>query len=126
MPKASAVMRAANEMARRIVGNQTKVRLAMGFDAAIIAANRVFHMGPKRAREFANAYNEALEMLAGIYIDDVDENNDKHMDYAKGKRDQIILKIVGEENFQPFDSTYGYAYMDELGRIRLMKKVGEA
>ena len=97
---------------------------AASFDAAIIAAHEVFHMGPGRAAAFANAYNEAMEQLAGLYVSDAEENHDKRIDYAKGKRDELILSIVGPENFGPFDSAYGEAYFDELRRIRLMNGGG--
>ena len=40
------------------------------------------------------------------------------MDYGKGKRDEVIRKIVGDENFIPYDKLYGDTYLDELKRIR--------
>lgn len=112
------LMKLANMMAREIVADQTKARICISFDAAIVAANKTFNMGPGRAAAFANNYNEALEFLATLFISDCDENNDKQIEYAKGKRDEIILKIVGKENFVPFDTMYGATYMDELRRIR--------
>lgn len=114
----------ANRMASAIVAEQTRARIALGFDAAIIAANKVFHLGPGRAAAFADAYNEAMEWLAELYISDCKENRDKQMEYGKGKRDELILKIVGPENFVPFDSCYGFAYVDELQRLRIMKGAG--
>lgn len=114
----------ANRMASAIVAEQTRARIALGFDAAIIAANKVFHLGPGRAAAFADAYNEAMEWLADLYISDCKENRDKQMEYGKGKRDELILKIVGPENFVPFDSCYGFAYVDELQRLSIMKGAG--
>lgn len=122
--KQSATMMIAQKMARAIIADQTRARVAIGFDAAIIAANKSFHMGPGRAAQFANDYNEAMEFLATLFIDDCEGNHDDQLDYAKGKRDEIILKIVGEENFVPFDKYYGEAYMDELKRIRVMQESG--
>ena len=112
----------AERIARRLVAEQTKARIMLGFDAAIIAAHEVFQMGPGRAGAFAQAYNDALESLATLYIDDEKENGDKQIEYAKGTRDALILKIVGEENFQPFDVAYGSAYIDELKRIRVLSE----
>lgn len=120
--KQSSMMKIANEMARAIIADQTKARLAIAFDAAIIAANKVFHMGPSRAADFANAYSEALDQLADLYISDADDNRDKRLDYAKGTRDAIIRKIVGDDNFVPFDKFYGDTYMDEMRRIRTVKE----
>ncbi len=36
------------------------------------------------------------------------------------KNQVMIRRIVGEENFVPFDKAYGDAWIDELKRIRLM------
>lgn len=111
----------AERIARELVAEQTRARVMLGFDAALIAAHEVFGMGPGRAAAFATAYHEAMEELAGMYVDDCDENGDRRLEYAKAKRDEAIRAIVGEENFQPFDVAYGAAYMDELHRIRVME-----
>ena len=124
MSKPSALAREIDRQVRRIVAEQTRARLALGFDAAIIAAHEAFGMGPGRAAAFANAYNDAMQQLADLYVSDCEENRDKQIDYAKGKRDEIIREIVGEQNFVPFDKTYGLAYMDELRRIRVMQEGG--
>ena len=122
MPKKqSTTMMIADMIARKIIGEQTKARLAMGFDAAIIAAHEVLGMGPGRAAAFAEAYSNAMEQLAEMYISDCDDNKDNQLVYAKAKRDELIRKIVGDENFAPFDLVYGQAYMDELKRVRIMK-----
>ena len=118
--KQNNTVKLAQRMARAMVAEQTRARIAMGFDAALIAANKTFHMGPGRAAQFANDYNEAMEWLAEMFISDAEENHDYEIAYAKGKRDELIKKIVGEENFVPFDEYYGEAYIDELKRIRLM------
>lgn len=120
--KQSSVMVIANRMARAIVAEQTRARLQMGFDAALIAAHEVFQLGPGRAEAYQKAYNEAMEQLAELYISDCEENNDAKLDYAKGTRDALIRSIVGEKCFVPFDIAYGQAYMDELRRIRVMKE----
>ena len=121
MSKPSAVVRMAQEMCRQLVAEQTKTRLALGCDAAVIAANRVFHMGPGRAAAFAQAYNEAMEELATLFLDDARENKDAGIDYAKGKRDEVIRRIVGEDNFVPFDRFYAAVYVDELRRVRSLE-----
>lgn len=120
--KQSAVMKIANQMAREIVANQTLTRLTIGFDGAIIAAHEVFQMGPGRSAAFREAYNRSVETLAHLFLDDYEDNKDAQIDYAKGTRDEIIKKIVGEENFIPFDRAYGEAWIDELKRIRIAKQ----
>ena len=120
MAKPNAVMVIANKMARAIIAEQTRARVMLGFDAAIIAAHEVFHMGPGRSAAFANAYNDAMEDLATLYVDDAEKHGDKRIEYAKGKRDALIRSIVGDEVFVEFDRAYGEAYVDELKRIRLL------
>lgn len=121
MAKKNMMLLMAQDMCRQLVAEQTKTRLALGCDAAVIAANRVFHMGPGRAAAFAQAYSEAMEELAGMFLDDARENKDAGIDYAKGKRDEIIRRIVGEDNFVPFDRFYAPVYVDELRRVRSLQ-----
>ena len=116
----------AERIARRLVAEQTQARIMLGFDAAILAAHEVFGMGPGRAAAFSQAYHEAMEELAGLYVDDAEQNGDKHIDYAKGKRDALIRRIVGDENFVEFDRAYGEAYMDELQRIRVRQNAKDS
>ena len=116
----------AERIAREIVANQTRARIMMGFDAAIIAAHEALQLGPGRAALFASAYNSAMEDLATLFVDDCDQNGDRSLEYAKAKRDEKILSIVGEENFVPFDRAYGAAYMDELHRIRILQAAADA
>ena len=108
----------AERIAKQLVAEQTKARLSLGMDAAIIAAHEALGMGPGRAEAFRAAYCAAMDELAGMFIEDADENGDKQLEVAKDKRDKVIRQIVGEENFVPFDRSYGWAYMDELMRIR--------
>lgn len=114
----------AQRIAKEIVAEQTRARLSLGLDAAIIAAHEALGMGPGRAESFRAAYVAAMDELAGMFVDDAGKKagqGDREIVYAKAKRDEIIRKIVGEENFVPFDVSYGAAYMDELKRIRIMK-----
>ena len=108
----------AERIAKQLVAEQTKARLSLGMDAAIIAAHEALGMGPGRAEAFRAAYCAAMDELAGMFIEDADENGDKQLEVAKDKRDKVIRQIVGEDNFVPFDRSYGWAYMDELMRIR--------
>lgn len=126
MSTKNSVLILAQRLAKQLVAEQTQARIMLGFDAAIMAAHEVFNMGPGRAAAFSAAYHEAMEELAGMYIDDADQNGDHHLDYAKTKRDEAIRRIVGEENFVEFDRAYGAAYMDELMRIRVSQRAAEA
>lgn len=121
MAKQSVVLRMAQEMCRKLVAEQTRARLSISFDAALIAAHEVLQLGPGRAQAFANAYSDAMNELAELFISDCDENHDKQIVYAKAKRDELIRFIVGEANFVPFDVSYGNAVMDELKRVRVIE-----
>lgn len=121
MSTKNSVLILAQRIAKEIVAEQTKARLSLAFDAAILAAHEVFEMGPGRAGAFRKAYVEAIEEMAGLFVDDADLHGDKKLEYAKAKRDEAIRRIVGEDNFVPFEISYGAAYMDELNRIRVMK-----
>ena len=115
-PSGWAIM--AQQMAKKIVAEQTRVRLMIGFDAAVIAAHETLQLGPGRAAAFANAFHEALDDLAELYLQDY---QDKEMEYGKGKRDEVVRKILGEANFVPYDRLYGGTYLDELERIRTLE-----
>lgn len=65
---------------------------------------------------------KVIEELAGLFVMDANENNDAALTYAKAKRDELILSIVGPELFVPFDQIYGDAYIDEAKRIRIRMK----
>ena len=113
----------AERISKKLVAEQTTARLALAFDAAILAAHEVFGMGPGRAAAFRDAYMDAMEELAGMFIEDADKktgHGDRDLAFAKAKRDEASRKIVGDELFVPFDRDYGSAYIDELRRIRIM------
>jgi len=121
MGRKNQVLIIAERIAKDLVAEQTKARLSLGMDAAIIAAHEALGMGPGRAEAFRSAYCAAMEELADLFIDDADGNGDHTLEYAKTKRDQVIRAIVGEDNFVPFDRSYGWAYMDELMRVRVQE-----
>ena len=78
--------------------------LQMGQDAAMIAANEVFHMGASRAVAFCNAYTSAVNEIAHMVYDD--QMDDPEFVWAKSKVDERIKNIVGEENFVPWEVRY--------------------
>ena len=118
MSRKNTVVLIAQQTAKKIVAEQTRARLMIGFDAAVIAAHETLQLGPGRAAAFANAFHEALDDLAELYLQDY---QDKEMEYGKGKRDEVIRKILGEANFVPYDRMYGETYLDELDRIRVLE-----
>ena len=81
------------------------ILVQMGQDAAMIAANDVFHLGPTRAAAFAAAYADAINDMARLI--DEDCNDDRDCTYAKTKIDNRLRAIVGEGNFAPWEVRYG-------------------
>ena len=124
MAKNSFLLAEAQRLARTIIREQTPARLQLSADAAALAAHEVFKMGPKRALEFKESYSKWLHFLADLYISDCDENHDKKIDYAKGKRDELLKSFMGEA-FRPFDEVYGKAYFGEAKMIRVMREEQE-
>ena len=117
MSRKNTTMILAERMAENIVASQVHARLQISADAACIAANKTFNMGPKRAPEFCKNFMEALNWLADLYVEDCDSNHDNGIMYAKGKRDEVMKKFMGEA-FSEFDEAYGNVYFDEGKRIR--------
>ena len=78
--------------------------LQMGQDAGMMAAHDTLGMGPGRAPKFAVAYREAMNEFACVAYDD--QIDDEQFWYAKNWRDERIRKIVGEENFAPWEECY--------------------
>ena len=68
---------------------QLQIAMQMGLDAGMIAANEVLGMGAGRAEKFRTAYIEAVNA------------------WTKAKVDERIRKIVGDENFVPWEERYG-------------------
>ena len=78
--------------------------LQMGQDAAMIAANDVLHLGPKRAADFAAAYRKAVNTIAALMVED--QKSDKEYAYARGQVDTRLRRIVGEDNFDAWEERY--------------------
>lgn len=80
-----------------------RVHTQMCLDAAMIAANEVFNMGPTRAKAFADAFSSALREIATMTVQD--GKSDKQLWFTKTKLDERLKQICGE-NFQPWEERY--------------------
>lgn len=85
------------------VANARAVHTQMCLDAAMIAANEVFNMGPTRCEDFACAFTEALNEIAHMTVNDA--KGDKDLWYTKAKVDDRLKKICGDK-FAPWDERY--------------------
>lgn len=83
-----------------------KIGMTLQFaqDAAMIAANEVLQMGPKRAPEFANKMREVVNEIADVML--ADQKDDEKFAYTRGVVDRRMKKICGE-NFVPWEERYG-------------------
>ena len=79
--------------------------MQMGQDVAMIAAHEVLGLGPGRAKNFCEAYIEAMNDMAHMVVDD--QKDDSEFVYAKAKIDEKIKGIVGTDNFKPWEERYG-------------------
>ena len=83
---------------------QLQIAMQMGLDAGMIAANEVLGMGAGRAEKFRTAYINAVNEMSRMTV--VDDKDDPDFAWTKSKVDERIRKIVGEENFVPWDERY--------------------
>lgn len=80
------------------------ILLQMAQDAAMIAANDVFSMGPVRAVKFGAAFRDAMNDMGRMVVEDAED--DSEAVYAKAKIDERLMAIVGAENFCPWEERY--------------------
>lgn len=85
---------------------QAKMRMTLQLaqDAAMIAANEVLQMGPKRAPDFAAVMRDTVNEIAGVMLKD--QKDDEKFAYTRGVIDRRLKKICGE-NFVPWEERYG-------------------
>lgn len=76
------------------------IQIQMCLDAAIIAANEVLQLGPKRVQRFQEAFSEALNEIATMSVEDAAD-----LVYTKEKLDNRLKPILGE-HFLPWDERY--------------------
>lgn len=74
-------------------------------DAAILAANEVFHRRGKMLVEFYNAFIRYSHEIADMTLDDA--KGDKTLEYTKAKLDGRLKELLGED-FVPWDERYTF------------------
>lgn len=87
---------------------QLQMHARIALDAASIAANDVFNMGPSRAMAFRDAYEKAYNEILDMIVDD-------DAVYAFTVLDRRLEQIAGE-NFVPWEKRY-----PEIFRRRVRK-----
>ena len=85
---------------------QSKIDMAMQVvqDAACFAAHDMFKMGPGRAVDFCVAIRDYTNEMMLLMKEDLQD--DQNFEYTKAKIDDELKRIVGEENFTPWEGRY--------------------
>lgn len=98
---------AKNALAKRInravrvgVVDGRAIHTQMCLDAAMMAANDVFNMGPSRCESFRAAYSKYLSEIATMGIQDTSD-----LEYTKDTIDRRLQQICGDK-FVPWDERY--------------------
>ena len=99
MRRSGYIQRVQNSVNRQLTDSRP-IHTQMCLDAAMIAANEVFQMGPGRAEAFASAFSQALTDIAEMAVSDT-----KDLEYSKAKLDERLKGICGEK-FVPWDIRY--------------------
>ena len=89
----------------RVTAERAEIRAQIDMDAACMAANEVFQMGPTRARAFCEAMSKYTAEIGNMFLEDA--KDDVTLEYSKVTLDRRIKEIVGEENFDPWEVRYG-------------------
>lgn len=85
---------------------QAKIDMAMQVvqDAACFAAHDMFKMGPGRAIDFCASIRDYTNEMMKLMKNDLTDDQD--YEYTKAKIDEALKRIVGEQNFTPWESRY--------------------
>lgn len=98
---------AKNALAKRInravnieVANRNNISRQMCLDAAMMAANDVFNMGPSRCEAFQAAFSKYISEIATMGSQDTAD-----LEYTKDTIDRRLRQICGDK-FVPWDERY--------------------
>ena len=102
MKRSGYLQRVRQDVNRQLMESR-HIHTQMCLDAAMIAANSVFNMGPTRCLDFVQAFNQALSEIAQMTIEDGKE--DKELWKTKDALDNELKRICGE-HFEPWEVRY--------------------
>lgn len=97
-------LRRLQEQKHREIMISRKFTMQFCADAAIMAANEVFHRRGDILADFHNKFCEYAEMIAEMVVEDA--KADKEIEYSKVKVDKCLEELLGDK-FQPWDERYG-------------------
>lgn len=102
MRKSGYLQRIEHDTNRKLAESR-RIQTQMCLDAATIAANEVFNMGPTRVKAFADAFSSALTEIAQMTAQD--GKTDKELWFTKTKLDDRLQRICGA-HFKPWEERY--------------------
>lgn len=104
MPKPNAYLLKLKAEKAAELSYQRKFTTQWCADAAILAANEVFHRSGEKLVEFYNAFIAKAHEIAEMTLDDA--KDDRELAYTKEKLDRQLEKLLGDA-FVPWEERYG-------------------
>ena len=108
LAKIEAKYAAEYEMKLAVAKAQYMLQLQIGFqqccDAAIMAIDDVFDVNAYSAEKFVKTHIEYMNEISHMVA--VEDADDPSFEWTKAKVDERLLKIVGAENFVPWEERY--------------------
>lgn len=84
---------------------QLDMALQQSADAAMMAIDDVFDVNAYSAEKFHVAHVQYVNRMAQLLLEDYED--DPTMSYTKADIDKRLMQIVGEDNFEDWDTRYG-------------------
>lgn len=103
MAKQSGFMKRQQALKDAEIGFHRMFALQWASDAALLAANEVFHRRGDKLAEFHAAFVRVTNEIANMTLEDA--KDDKTMEYTKTKVDEQLQKILGDK-FVPWNERY--------------------
>ena len=102
MKRSGYLQRLQSDVNRQLAESRS-VHTQMCLDAAMIAANEVFNMGPSRVEAFCAAFSATLSEIAAMTVSD--GKTDRELWHTKDTIDRRLRQICGD-HFQPWEERY--------------------
>ena len=103
MPKPNAYLMKLQAQKQAEMSLQRQFTIQWCADAAVLAANEVFHRKGPTLVEFYNVFVRWAHEIAEMAI--TDAKDDKDMAFTKGKLDAMLEKLL-EDDFIPYEERY--------------------
>ena len=96
--------KAALALAKADYSRQVDMAMQISADAALMAIDDVFDVNPYSAVKFHLAHIDYVNEIAKLTVEDA--KSDPDIVYTKEDVDRRLLQIVGDENFEDWNSRY--------------------